>query len=387
MLSHKIRIYPSKEQVDLLNRTCGVSRFAWNWALDKWNKIYELGGKPNAMQIKLLFNKEKRENPDISWMYEVTKCAPEYAIKDLGEAFSKFFKGIAKHPKFHSKKNSRTSFSIANDKFRVEEDWCVLPKVGRVRMAETLRFNGKIMKGTVSKRAGKWFLSITVDVSKDKTKNGKAIGIDLGLKTTLVLSNDLTYNQVDLKKDNRRIKREQRKLSKKVLGSRNFKKQVQRLQVAYYKADCKKTDWIEKTTSEIAKDYECVALEDLNIKGMMKNRKLSGKFQQVSLYRVVERLKTKASHVVQIHRFLPSSKVCSNCGSIKKDLKLSDRQYTCDCGLSIDRDLNAAINIVRWASSEFTLVDKQNLDVLVVSDYIKNDTVGCLEETRKLCII
>lgn len=228
------------------------------------------------------------------------------------------------------------------------------------------------MKGTVSKIAGKWFLSITVEVNKPVTKNKKAIGIDLGLKTQIVCSNNNQYNYPEIKKWYEKVKKEQRKLSKKQIGSNNFNKQKFKLQKAWYYLDCKKTDWIEKTTTEIAKNYEVVALENLNIKGMMKNRKLSGKFQQVSLYRIIERLKTKANQVIHVDRFFPSSKMCSKCGNIKSNLKLSDRVYKCQCGLNIDRDLNASINIVRQAMSESTFVDKYNYTIDIADTILYN---------------
>lgn len=360
MLSHKIRIYPSKTQIELLKQSCGVARFTYNWGLAKWEELYKQNKKPTFYKIKLLFNKEKRTNPELKWLYNVTKCSPEYALINLGNAFVRFFKKQGKYPKFKKKRFGIGSFSISNDKFSIDSNYCKLSKVGKVKMAESLRFDGKIMKGTVSCFAGRWFLSVTTKIEHDKNTNGRAAGIDLGLKNQIITSEEEYFNVPDLNKEIKRIKKEQKNLSRKQKGSKNRLKQIIKVQKAWYKYNNKKTDWIEKTTTYLANKYQYIGLENLNIKGLMKNGKLSGKFQLVSLHRLIERLKTKAT-VIQIDRFFPSSKLCSVCGQLKKDLKLSDRVYKCKCGNVIDRDLNAAINILREAFPEVTPVNKEAL--------------------------
>lgn len=359
--SHKIRIYPSKSQELLLFKSCGASRFAYNWGLAKWKELYDKGEKPSSLKIKKLFNEEKRSNPEWKWLYEVTKCSTEYAFINLDSAYKRFFKKLANYPNFHKKRWGNGSFGLANDKFHVNSNFITLPKIGKVRMAEELRLAGKIMKGSVSTFAGKWWISISVELKEDivKNSNKKSVGIDLGLKTQIATSDNEKFNQPDLSREIVKILKEQRILSRKKKGSKNRLKQIIKFQRAWDRYSNVKNDWVEKITTYLSNQYQYICMEDLNIKGMMKNRKLSGKFQSVSLYRLIERLKTKAE-VIQVDRFFPSSKLCSNCGQIKDDLKLSDRVYSCDCGLIIDRDHNAALNILRQAMS-LKSVDKKAL--------------------------
>ena len=368
MKTHKIRIYPNLKQEELLRQSCGVNRFVYNWALNKWNEIYKNEEKPNLNKIKLEFNKEKKNNKDLIWLYDVSKCIGEYAIMDLASAFKNFFNKKTRYPVFKKRKLGIGSFSIANDKFWVKGRNCRLPKIGIVTMAEQLRFEGKIMKGTVSWFADKWWLSVCVEVPVLKNNNKKVIGIDLGLKDQMITSDGNKYNLPDLSKERNRIRKEQKYLLRKQKGSKNKCKQIIKLQKTWLKYTDKKNDWIEKITTQIANEYQYVCLETLNIKGMLKNKKLSSKFQQVSLYKIVERLKTK-TEVIQIDRFYPSSKTCSSCNHINNDLKLSDRYWKCDnCNTEHDRDINASINILNEglkqipeAIREFTLVDKKAL--------------------------
>jgi len=366
MKAHKIRFYPDKDQENLLRQTCGVSRFTYNWGLAKWNELYEKKEKVNFVIIKKLFNKEKAENTDLNWLYDVTKCAPEYALKDLSEAFNKFFKKKNGYPKFKKKKFDIGSFSIANDKIWVKAKVCHIPKVGKVELAESLRFSGKIMKGTVSYFAGFWFISISVDVNVPKNDNGKAIGIDFGLKDMIVTSDGEKLNQVNTDKQIKRIIKEQKNLSRKENGSNNKYKQIVRLQKAWFKLTNKKDDWINKIIFYLCTNYQFICLENLNIKGMMKNRRLSAKFQQVSLSKLVDRLKSKAD-VLQVGRFFPSSQLCSCCGYRNKSLTLKDRYWRCpECSTEHDRDVNAAKNILAEAFGEFTPVDSKALALISV---------------------
>lgn len=361
MLSHKIRIYPNKEQEELLKQSCGINRFVYNWALNKWNELYKKGNKPNLYKIKTLFNKEKKNNKDLKWLYDVSKCVGEYAIIDLSRAFSNFFKKKSKFPKFKKRKYGIGNFSISNDKFWIKDKLCRLPKIGKLKMAESLRFEDKMMKGTVSWFANKWWLSVAIETIKEKNVNGKSVGIDLGLKNQIVTSDNEKYNLPDLSKEQNRIKKEQKSLSRKQKKSQNRFKQIIRLQKAWLKYTDKKKDWIEKTTTYLANKYQYICLETLNIKGMMKNRRLSEKFQQVSLYSIVERLKTKAT-VLQVDRFFPSSQLCSECNYQYKELTLSERIWKCpNCGTIHNRDINASKNIIAEAFRKFTPMDKEAL--------------------------
>lgn len=365
MLTHKIKFYPDKEQEQLLHQTCGVARFTYNWALNKWNEMYKAKEKPSYYKVKLAFNKLKKENTEYRWLYDVTKCSPEYAISDLNQAFSNFFNKRAKHPKFKKKKYGIGSFSISNDKFWIKNKICKLPKLGKVKLSEKLRYSGKILKGTISPKAGKWYLSVTIQANKKATKQNNIAGIDLGLKDTLVLSNGEKHNIPDFAKDYKQVKRQQKNLSRKKYQSNNWFKQLLRVQKTWDKLNCKKTDWVNKITTILSNNFEHIALEKLNIKGMMKNKRLSAKFQQIGLYSIVEKLKNKAN-VWQASQFYPSTQLCSSCNYQNRELTLNDRFWVCpECNTSHDRDVNAGRNLVRQALSELTLVNKKALGLEV----------------------
>ena len=360
--SHKIRIYPSPSQEKLLVKASHVARFTYNLGLEIWNKQSARRGESvTYFKIKKLFNAIKHKR--CSWVTEVSKCVPEYALSNLNAGFQKFFKKTAKHPRFHKRKSGSGSFSISNDKARVEEFKIMLPKIGPVNMAEKLRYDGKILKYTVSTTGGRWFVSISVEVPEDLHVRGEiqaAVGIDLGIKDTVTLSDGRKMSMPDLVHENRRILRLQKDLARKVKGSENFKKNVTLLQTAYYRKTSKKLDWVHKITTSIAREFSFVAVEDLNVSGMLRNHKLASKIANSNWSQIKELLTYKADKVVEVDRWFPSSKVCSACGVNKEDLILADREWTCSaCGVTHDRDVNAAKNLLRWATPELTSVDKK----------------------------
>jgi len=373
-LSHKIRIYPTEEQERVLVCSCGVARFAYNWGLAEWKKQYEEGSKPNANLLKKQFNSIKREQ--FPWMYDCPKDANQQAFTDLGSAFQRFFKKQGKYPRF-KKKGVRDSFYVSNDKFSFCGDYVKLPKIGKVRAAEQLRFTGKINSGTVSRIADKWFISISVDVGdyiKPRVSDA-VVGVDLGVKSFVTTSGGVqTDASAFLKCDLKRLRRLSKGHSRKVRGSNNRRKSALRLARLHYKVKCKRSDYIHKLTTRLCSENQAIIVEDLNVRGMLKNRKLSrsiadagfGEFRRQLEYKC----KVYGSCLVKVGRFFPSSKQCSNCGCIKVDLKLSDRVYVCEhCGFVKDRDVNAALNLlgeglrILVANEEFTLVDKEALAV------------------------
>lgn len=350
ILAHKIRLDPTQEQEVYFRKAVGTARFAYNWGLAEWQRMYQAGEQPTALKIKKKFNAIKREH--FPWVTEVTKCAPEGAFMNLGKAFKNFFSSSAKYPKF-KKKGKHDSFYLANDKFRVEGKRIRIPKLEWVKMREALRFSGKIQSAVVSCVAGKWFVSISVELDRLPLacKNHASVGVDLGIQSLATLSTGETWeNPRALKSRERRLKRLQRQLAKKQKGSKNREKARQWLAKQYYNITNIRQDVTHKLTSSLVLRFGVINIEDLHVNGMLKNHSLAKHIADANFGEIRRQLVYKSilhgNRLNLIDRFFPSSKQCSGCGDIKKDLNLTNRTYLCvRCGMSIDRDLNAAINL------------------------------------------
>jgi putative transposase len=349
--THKLRLNPSEEQKLYFRKACGTRRFVYNWGLAEWKRQYEAGEKPSAMALKKQFNSIKKAQ--FVWVYEVTKCAVEGAFADLADAFQRFFKKQNAYPKFKKKGKSRDSFYIANDKFKLDGNTITLPHIGQVNMTEPLRFLGKMMSATVSRTADWWFVSIFVDISDTPMPaSQQAVGIDLGLNRLATLSDGTVFeNQKPLRHLLRKVKRLSKDLSRKQKDSKNRAKAKLKLARLHYQIRCKREDFLHKATTEIAGNFGFVALENLNVKGMMQNHKLALSFGDASLGTfeqfLTSKLLSRNAVVQQVGRFYPSSKTCHACGNVKQELALSEREYHCEqCGMVCDRDYNASINIL-----------------------------------------
>ncbi len=365
--SHVIRLNPTPEQEVYFRKACGVARHAYNWALARWKEARAEGKRVKMKDLKAEYNAVKREQ--FPWALEVTKCAPEQAFTDLGQAFAHYWRTKQegtqprlKHPRkdgeeagfphFKSKKRDRVSFYLANDKFSVNGHTLRVPKLGNVNMAEELRFSGKIMSAVISYRAGWWFVSITVEVEHEvPTHRGGPVGIDLGIKTLATLSDGMVFeNQRHYRHNLGRIKGLSKGLSRKVEGSQNWWKTSKKLARAHYRVACQREDMLHKMTTYVAQSYALIGLEDLNTKGMLANHCLAQAVSDASFFEVKRQLLYKVEqyggYVQLVDCWYASSKTCSSCGWIKEDLTLANRVFIChDCGLVIDRDHNAAINI------------------------------------------
>jgi len=369
--SHVIRLNTTPEQDIYFRKACGVARHAFNWALARWKEARAAGKRVKMKDLKAEYNKIKGEQ--FPWCYEVTKCAPEQAFSDLGQAFANYWRMTRegtqpklKHPRkdgeeagfphFKSKKRDRLSFYLANDKFSVDGHLLHVPKLGAINMTEELRFQGKMMSATISYRAGWWFVSIAVEVEHETPDHsGGAVGVDLGVKALATLSDGETFeNQKHYRKSLRRIKGLSKGLSRKVEGSRNWWRTTKKLAKAHYRVACQRQDTLHRMTTHVAKTYALVGLEDLNTKGMLANHCLAQAVSDASFFEVKRQMLYKAEQyggsVQLVDRWYASSKTCSGCGWIDDDLTLADRAFIChECGLVIDRDLNAAINIRKEA--------------------------------------
>ena len=369
--SHVIRLNTTPEQEVYFRKACGVTRHAYNWALDRWKAARAEGKRVTVKALKVEYNSIKGEQ--FPWVYETTKCAPEQAFADLGQAFANYWRmkregtqPKLKHPRkdgeeagfphFKSKKRDRLSFYLANDKFSVNGHALHVPKLGNVNMTEELRFHGKIMSAVISYRAGWWSVSIAVEVEHETPNHsGGTVGIDLGIKTLATLSGGEKFeNQKHYRKSLGRIQGLSKGLSRKVEGSQNWWKNTKKLAKAHYRVACQRQDALHKMSTHVAQTYALIGLEDLNTKGMQALHCLAQAVSDASFFEVKRQLLYKAEqyggYVQLVDRWYASSKTCSGCSWIHDALTLADRVFIChDCGLVIERDLNAAINIRKEA--------------------------------------
>jgi putative transposase len=356
IVAHRIALDPNNVQRTYFAKACGTARFAFNWALAEWERQYKAGEKPNETALRRQLNAIKREQ--FPWMLEVTKCAPQAAIKNLGKAFHKFFAKTAKYPRFKKKGKSKDTFSVSNDQFSLEDGFLRLPIIGRIRMCESLRFNGKIVSATVCRTADRWFVSISVEVSQAlPVENQDVVGVDLGVRALATLS---TGEKIEGPKPHKmllgRLKKLNRSLHRKVKGSRNRAKARLKISRLHARIANIRIDALHKLTTMLATRFGIIGIEDLNISGMVKNHCLARAISDMGFFEFRRQLEYKVKAcggaITVVDRFFPSSKLCSNCGFHAGDMSLDVRTWTCPtCGEVHDRDLNAALNLKHQAAS------------------------------------
>ncbi len=375
--AYKIEINPTDEQKSKIHRTIGVSRFIYNFYIAHNKEVYEKEGKfVSGMDFsKWLNNEYIPNNQDKKWIKEVSSKSTKQAIMNGDKAFKDFFKGKTGFPKFKKKKNQNVkAYFPKNNKtdWTIERHRVKIPTLGWVRLKEFgyIPVNSIVKSGTVSRKADRYYVSILVEKDapevSDNLKEG--IGIDLGIKNFAVCSNGDTFKNINktsiVKKLEKKLKREQRKLSRKYESLKirnkkikegsatrqNINKQVTKVQKIHQRLTNIRTDYINKTIYKLIEQKPSyITIEDLNVSGMMKNKHLSKAIANQKFFEFKEKLTAKCKEnnieLRIVDRFYPSSKTCSNCGFINKELKLKDRVYKCDCGLYMDRDLNASINL------------------------------------------
>ena len=372
--SFKTEINPTPEQKIRIHKTIGTCRYVYNFYLCHNKALYDKGEKfMTGKGFSVWLNNEYiPNNPDKAWIKEAYSKAVKRSIEDGCSAFTRFFKHQSDFPKFKKKGESdvKMYFVRNNPKdCQCERHRLKIPTLGWVRIKEkgyipTTKDGYMIRSGTVSVKAGRFYVSVLVeipDINIDNNSN-EGIGIDLGLKDFAIVSNGKTYRNINksagLKKLEKQLIREQRSLSRKYENLKkgkstqraNIQKQKLKVQKLHHKMDNIRTDYINKTIAEIVKTKPSyITIEDLNVKGMMKNRCLSKAVASQKFYEFRTRLKAKCDeNGIELRvadRFYPSSKTCHHCGSVRKNLKLSDRIYRCECGYVADRDLNAALNL------------------------------------------
>jgi len=421
--AHKIRMNPTPEQVEYLKRACGTRRFLYNWGREQWEKQYQAYKQeqetipeaqrmlkpPSAFALKKQFNEIREQQ--YPWTYEVTKCVVEGAFDDLKSAYENFFAGRADYPTYKKKGKSHESFYLSNDKFTVGSHWISIPglgrflldqrkiekgrgkllrKLGTVNLTETLRFveEGKassptkkrnkrkqvlcqfvkIVGATVSCEAGRWYVSIQVEIKRPlPSPREPVVGVDVGLKQAAVVSDGRRLeNQKPLTSHLGKLGRMQRALSRKqktkdpktkrTVFSKNYEKQRLKVARKHQQIANMRRDIQHKFTTELARTCGVIGIEDLGILGMMANRNLARAVADAAMGQLLQFLKTKVAraggNLFIASRWFPSTKRCSCCGHVKKRMPLKHRTYQClVCGLVIDRDLNAALNLA-WFATE-----------------------------------
>lgn len=358
--SHKIRIYPNREQEVQLKKTAGTARFAYNWAINRWSTDYaaykagESTVKPSAFGLMKTWTSEKPE-----WSREIACCAQQHAIANVGTAFKNFWRGNAKYPTFHKRSSGRASFYVDNAHACIKDNCVRLPNIGAVRMAEPLRYQGKILSYTVSCYANQWFVAVQVELNTDQRPHcanpDSVVGIDVGLKHVATASDGTVLDlPASLDKLDKKLRNAQKALARSQRNSRNREKRSIKKQRIQNKINNIRKDLTHKFTTAIAKNHGTVVVEDLNIqeaKDKATYRSFRHRFNESCMGEVLLQLEYKATVLRKADRYFPSTQLCSNCGNRKVNenkLKLSDRLYVCDvCGHTMDRDLNAAVNLMK----------------------------------------
>ena len=359
---HKVALDLNDVQATYMAKAAGTARFAYNWALAQWKEQYERSrtdpgaARPSQLSLRRQLNAVKAEQ--YPWMREVTKCAPQEAIIDLGRAFVNFFAGRARFPTFH-RKGERDSFRLSPGQFDVRGRRLRVPNLGWVKMREDLRWpDAKLLSVTISSRRGRWFASVVCDLRElpSSPRPVMAVGIDVGTGSYVASDAEVADVPRAYRKAERRLRRAQQSLSRKKKGSKNRAKARAKVARIHGRTADVRANWLHQLTRDLVDEYSVIGIEDLNVSGMTKNRRLAKSVLDAGFFEFRRQLEYKApaagAQVVVADRWFPSSKTCNVCGARTKHLPLHVRRWACeDCGASHHRDINAAINLKNNAAS------------------------------------
>jgi putative transposase len=379
--AYRFALDPSPAQERALGSHAGAARFAWNWGLARCNERYEAEGKwYSAAGMHKLWNAEKKADPALAWWQENSKCAYQEAFRDLDRALRDFVKsGTGERkgrrlgfPRFKKRGKCKDSFRFSTGAMRCSGRTVTLPRLGTIRTHESTRKltrrlgdgTARILSATVSRTAQRWFVSFAVEIernlSRQHARPGSAIGVDLGVTRMMTGVDDAgTVLSISgprpLRRSLRKLRRASRAHSRKQRGSANRRKSAARLARIHARTANLRADALHKATTTLARRYQTVVAEDLNVAGMTRNRRLARAVadQGFGMARRMLSYKTPRSGgtLLLADRWFPSSRLCSDCGAVKAKLALSERTYHCDCGLVLDRDVNAARNLLQLAAS------------------------------------
>ena len=379
MRGYRIRIYPTKEQEQKIWRHISACRYVWNWMLDYQQKNYEAGGKYLSAFDMMNLLKPLKNDGEHDWLYEVSNTSLQIVCRDLDKAYKRFFDGASKHPKFKSRKRSKSNYPVCTTRFYFSGSACQIQKLGKVKFKSDFTFpeksdeRSKYYNVRISYDAPKWFLSFNMECENQAPElTDIPMGIDLGVKelATVAFSNEqLVYHNINksakMRRLERQIKHTKRTISRKYEANKrgicyvktnNIEREEEKLRALYRRQRGIRNNYLHQVTHELVSKLPCsITVEDLSITGMMANHHLAKAVQEQCFHEFLRQIQYKAEwngiRFVTADRFYPSSKTCSCCGNVKRDLKLSDRVYHCqECGLTIDRDYNAAINLMRYAA-------------------------------------
>lgn len=365
---HRAQLFPlrlNKAQAAYMAKAAGTARFAYNWALAEWKRQatewWDSGKRtpyPSAFALQKQFNATKDEH--WPWARDVAAVTAEKAIFAVGQAFEAFRAGDTRYPRYKSRRGKR-AFEAASrgGVVHLSGQYLTLPRVGRLRLGCALRWpDARPIRATITERAGRWYVAINFEIARQDAQQQRsaAAGVDLGVKTPVVASSgDITLHLGSglaerLNVERRKLRRANKDLHRRVKGSGRRNRARARVARIHYRMACIRSDMQHKATCQIAGMASRIGVETLAVRNMMQNGRLARSIADVGFYEIKRQLKYKAEHVVEADRFYPSSKTCSSCGSIKSDLKLSDRTYHCECGFECDRDENAARNLEKMAA-------------------------------------
>lgn len=374
MKSLKIKLYPTKEQEILFYKHINCQRYIYNWALNLNNELYRKDKKKySSTELSKMLTQYKKQKV---WLNEVSSATLKESVRNLDKAYTNFYKGRTNLPKFKSRKKSKLSFYSRYDKIKFYQNNTVnLEKIGKVKYKSSYNIDlTQIIKFSnphVSYNGRCWVLTLGIEVINEfQELTNAVIGIDLGVKYLAICSDGVVYKNINkeatIKKLEKRLKRLQRQVSKKYelnkegrsyRKSNNIIKLEKQINKLHRKLHNIRLNHLHQTTSAIVKTKPCmIVMEDLCIKDMMKNKSIAKQVQKIGLYEFIRQMKYKCEwnniEFIQVDKYYPSSKMCSQCGGVKKDLKLSDRTYKCEkCGLIIDRDFNASVNLMNYGRS------------------------------------
>jgi len=375
ILGQRIRLGPNNVQATFFERCAGTARFAFNWGLTRWRERHEAGEKPSWVKLNAELNAIKAD--ELPWMAEVPWAVANRALADLGAAFVNFFRRVKAgdrkpgYPRFRSKKRTTPTFAVEGRALQFDGHKVRIPKLGWVRIRQEIRFPGKVLSARFTKRAGRWYLSIQVEVDESwvyphRCETQAAVGVDLGLRDLAVLS---TGERVEaprsLRAHERKLRRLNKELSRRTKGGANWRKTKAWLGRLHERIANMRRDVTHKLTTDLVRRFRRIGIEDLNVRGMATNRHLAKSVMDAAMSEVGRQLAYKAplanSHVVIADRWFPSSKLCSGCGVQREGaLSLGVRRWTCDvCGADHDRDENAAENLKIMAAAHAVTAQRQ----------------------------
>ena len=366
ILGQRIRLDPNNVQATFFERCAGASRKVFNIGLARWQELYAAGEKTSWQAINAEVNARKKS--DLAWLRELPCSVSSNALKDLGAAFTNFFRRVKAgekpgYPNFKAKKRVKPAFAVDNRTVRFTARKVRVPKLGWVRTRQALRFPGKILAARFSKHAGHWYISVNVEVDEahwsypHRCETQAIVGADLGVRDLAVLS---TGEKIEAPRVLRRYEIKQRMLNKELIrrkpGGKNWHKTKAKLGKLHERISNIRKDVTHKLTADLVRRFRYIGIEDLNIRGMAANRRIAKSVMDAAMSEVSRQLLYKAplagSEVVQADRWYPSSKTCSACGSIYADLVMGEERWVCqNCSTEHDRDINAAINLKNLAAA------------------------------------